>query len=95
MKVDELKQKIEQGDDMLILDVREKEEFDAEQDPIPGAQNVPMGKIFVEAAQGTLPKDKEIVTVCASGSRCQIVARELKEKGYHIEELEGGMKEWR
>ena len=94
MKAEELKQKIEHGENVLILDVREKEEFDAAKDPIPGAQNMPMGKVFVEAAQGNLPKDTEIVAVCASGVRCKIVAEELKERGYHIEELEGGMRSW-
>jgi len=94
MKTGELKHKISAQEDLIILDVREKEEFESSEDPIPGAQNMPMGKVFVEAAQGHLPKDKKIVTVCKSGVRCEIVARELKDKGYDIEELEGGMNAW-
>jgi len=54
-----------------------------------------MGKVFTEAAKGNLPKDKRIITVCKTGGRCEIVARELQKKGYNIEHLEGGIEEWK
>ena len=94
MTADELKKKMKEKENVKILDVREKEEFTPE-DTIPGAENVPMGKVFVEAAQGVLPKNQKIITVCKSGTRCEIVARELKQKGYDIEHLEGGLNAWR
>lgn len=94
MKAHDLKQKLDAGEDMVVLDVREADEFGTGDDAITGAQNMPMGKVFTEAAKGNLPKDKKIVTVCKSGSRCEIVARELKEKGYDIEHLEGGLSAW-
>lgn len=94
MKVSELKEKLASGEDVQILDVREKEEF-AQGDTIPGAKNVPMGQVFVEAMKGTLPKDKKIIAICKTGGRCEIVARELKQKGYNIEHLEGGIQEWK
>ena len=93
MKVNDLKQKMDANEDMLVLDVREPEEV--EHDPgLPGSVPMPMGKVFLEAAQGKLPKDKKIVTVCKSGGRCEIVARELAQKGFDIEDLEGGMQAW-
>lgn len=95
MKVSELKQKLQNGEDVMLLDVREKEEFGSGEDEIKGAQNMPMGKVFLEESKGNLPKDKKIVTICKSGSRCEIVARELKQKGYDIEHLEGGLEEWK
>ena len=94
MKASELKAQLQANADMRILDVREAEEFSGD-DPIPGAENMPMGKVFLEAAKGLLPKDKKIVTVCKSGARCEIVARELKQKGYDIEFLEGGLDAWK
>ncbi len=94
MKTSDLKQKLEHGEEVLLLDVREADEFDAG-DRIPGARNMPMGKVFVEAAQGHLPKDKKIVAICKTGGRCEIVARELKQKGYDIEHLEGGVEGWK
>lgn len=92
MKADELKKRIALGEDVLLLDVREAEEVGGEES-VKGMQNMPMGKVFLEAAKGTLPKDRPIITVCKSGTRCAIVARELKQKGYDIDYLEGGLAE--
>ena len=94
MKVFELKDKLAKGEDVLLLDVREKEEIEDSEDKIEGSQHMPMGRVFVEANKGNLPKDKKIVTICKSGTRCEIVARELRQKGYDIEHLEGGLNEW-
>lgn len=94
MKPAQLKEKLEKGEDVIMLDVREKDEAEAAGDMLPGAQNVPMGKVFTEAAKGNLPKNKKIITICKTGGRCEIVARELKQKGFDIEHLEGGMEGW-
>jgi rhodanese-related sulfurtransferase len=94
MKASELKNKVQNHEDVLILDVREAEEFEGG-DKMSESVNMPMGKVFLEASKGSLPKDKKIVTVCKSGVRCDIVARELKQKGYDIESLEGGIDAWK
>jgi len=94
MKVEELKEKINHKEDIMILDVREGDEVAGNEDPIPGAKNMPMGKVFVEAKKGNLPKDEKIVTICKTGGRCEIVARELGAKGYDIDYLEGGLEAW-
>lgn len=95
MRPKELKEELAWGKEILLLDVREKEEVEAAKDMLPEAQNVPMGKVFLKAAKGELPKDKKIVTICKTGGRCEIVARELQKKGYKIEHLEGGMEAWK
>lgn len=94
MKVEELKKRLAEEGGMILLDVREADEF-LLGEAIPDSQNIPMGKVFVEAAKGNLSKDQKIITICKSGSRCEIVARELKEKGYDIEHLEGGLNAWK
>jgi rhodanese-related sulfurtransferase len=94
MKVAELKELLQKGAGILLLDIREKEEVDEGGRMIEGSENMPMGKVFFQAAKGLLPKDKKIVTICKSGTRCEIVARELRQKGYDIEHLEGGLDEW-
>ncbi|MBU6141529.1 rhodanese-like domain-containing protein [Patescibacteria group bacterium] len=93
MNVQELKKELAKGEQVELIDVREKDEF-AQGDKIPGSKNVPMGQMFVDAAGGRLPKDKKIVTICKSGKRCEIVANELKKSGYNIEHLEGGVNAW-
>jgi rhodanese-related sulfurtransferase len=94
MKTEELKNKLKSGEKIKILDVREKDEFD-EGEKIEGAENMPMGKVFAEAMKGNIPKDQKIITVCKTGGRCEIVARELSKKGYNIDYLEGGIEEWK
>lgn len=94
MKPQELKELIKKGADLELLDVREGDEFE-QGEKIEGAKNMPMGKVFVEAAKGNLPKGKKIITICKTGGRCEIVARELKQKGYDIEHLEGGVEGWK
>lgn len=93
MNPKDLRQKIDTGEDVVLLDVREADEY-AAGDALQGAQNMPMGKVFTEAKKGNLPKDKKIVTICKTGGRCEIVARELKQQGYDIEYLEGGIEGW-
>ena len=94
MKVAELKEKLAKRENILLLDVRGKDEADQAGDMIEGSENIPMGKVFTEASKGNLPKDKKIVVICKRGVRGEIVARELKPKGFDIESLEGGMEEW-
>jgi sulfur dioxygenase len=81
------------GDKILIVDIREEEEL-VTSPSIPGAVHIPMGKIIREAEDGRLPHDKKIVTVCRSGGRCQMVNHELRELGYDVDWLEGGMMSW-
>lgn len=95
MQPHELKELLKRGEAVTLLDVREQEEIMSGEGMIEGAQNMPMGKVFIEATKGTLPMDRKIVTICKSGRRCEIVARELKQKGYDIEHLEGGMDGWK
>lgn len=93
MKIHELQERQTRGENLLLLDIREPAEL-SEIPMMENAHHMPMGKVFTEAAQGHLPKDKKIVTICKTGGRCEIVARELSEKGYDIDVLEGGMQAW-
>lgn len=94
MKPSDLKTKLSQGEDVMIVDVREQDEYE-QGEKMDGAQNIPMGRMFAKATKGDLPKDKKIVTVCSAGTRCEIVARELSKKGYDIDYLEGGLNAWK
>ena len=79
-------------EDLLLLDIREDEELSADT-KVEGSTHMPMGKVFTETAKDNLPKDKKIIVFCRSGSRAEIVARELRAKGYDVEGLEGGLSE--
>jgi hypothetical protein len=57
---EQLKEKLDAGDDMVIVDVRSKEDFD--EGHIVGAISIPWGEI--EGRYTELPRDKEIITYC-------------------------------
>ncbi len=90
MEKQEMEKLIAHGEDVMLVDIREADEYS---DGLSAKRcvNIPMGSMFTEASKGNLPKDKKIILVCKSGGRCQIVAKELKERGYDIDYLEGGV----
>ena len=90
MKQKTFKELIASDSTILLLDIREAEELLIEE-TISGATNVPMGKVFTEAIKDNLPKDSHIVVFCRTGGRAAVVERELRERGYNIDGLEGGL----
>jgi rhodanese-related sulfurtransferase len=73
-----------------VLDVRQPSEW--RHGHIRGAQNLPL--LQLKHRFSTLPQDKTIVTVCASGHRSTAAARTLQRAGYQVENLKGGMHAW-
>ena len=69
-----------------IIDVREIHEFQGGH--IPGAKNVPLGKI----ANHT-PKGKTYV-ICQSGMRSKKASKLLTKQGYDVVNVRGGMSSW-
>lgn len=88
----ELKDILKQNQkDVMVIDVREPEEFDAGH--IPGVSLLPMQQI-PGMIQG-FEADREYVFICRSGNRSQNVAMYLKQQGLdQITNVEGGMMFW-
>lgn len=74
----------------FVLDVRQPEEFNAAH--IAGATLIPLGELKTRLKK--LPKDREIICVCASGSRSGSATRQLIDAGYNAVNLRGGMSSW-
>lgn len=73
-----LEQMVENGDDIVLIDVRTPEEYNAGH--ILGAINIPYDTIAELITD--VPKDSQIVLYCRSGRRSGIAADVLKEMGY-------------
>jgi rhodanese-related sulfurtransferase len=87
----ELKQRLDRGDRLSILDVREPEEVAIA--AFPGAINVPMGDVPSRLAE--LDPEAEWVIVCHHGMRSANVAMYLLRNGFEkIANLSGGIDEW-
>jgi rhodanese-related sulfurtransferase len=87
----ELKARLDAGEDLFLLDVREPHERDICNI---GGELIP--KDTVSAHLDLLPKDKEIIVYCRSGGRSQRIAEELKGRhGFqNVANLSGGMLRW-
>jgi rhodanese-related sulfurtransferase len=84
-----LKAKLDSGEQVFLLDVREPNEFTGGR--IEGAVNVPVREVPKNLAK--LPQDKnaQVVVVCASAVRSGYVAQALSFKGYtNVKHLAAG-----
>jgi membrane protein DedA with SNARE-associated domain/rhodanese-related sulfurtransferase len=60
---EELKGKIDAGEDVIIVDLRHALDFEAQPETIPGALRMDAAEL--EEASGAIPRDREIVLFCA------------------------------
>ena len=92
--VEEVKQRMDQGEKLYLLDVREPNEH-AEFNI--GGQLLPLGKVmFMQIDEIEDWKDKEVICYCRSGIRSMQAAAALITFGYtNVKNLTGGMLGWR
>jgi molybdopterin/thiamine biosynthesis adenylyltransferase/rhodanese-related sulfurtransferase/molybdopterin converting factor small subunit len=87
----ELKQKIDRGDNFLLLDVREPHEFQIAR--IPGGQLIPLGDLPKRVNE--LDSSVEIVAHCRSGVRSGKACDFLRQAGFKkVKNLTGGILAW-
>jgi adenylyltransferase/sulfurtransferase len=87
----ELKQRMEKGDDLFVLDVREPNEYQINR--IAGSTLIPLGELPRRYQE--LPKDREIITQCKMGGRSQKALEFLRTVGFtKVKNLKGGILEW-
>lgn len=90
--VDELKKRMDAGEELLIIDVREPYEY-AEYNI--GAKNIPLGQITMFLLDYEDQKDEEIIVHCRSGSRSAAAKAIMMQSGFSkVRNLLGGMLEW-
>ena len=90
LSVKEFKQRIDAGEDVFLLDVREPYEYQIAQI---GGTLIPQNDVPQRLAE--IPRDREIVVQCRSGARSQRIAEFLKQSGYSkVFNLAGGILAW-
>lgn len=78
---------------VLVLDVREQDEYDSGH--IPGAVLLPVGTVDEETAAAVIPeKDAVVLVYCRSGNRSKRAAKALAELGYTSIYEFGGINTW-
>jgi hydroxyacylglutathione hydrolase len=88
----DVKQKLDAGADVFILDVRQPSEY--AQGYIPTAYLIPLGEL--EQRLNEVPKDKYVIVVCQSGGRSASASQKLEDNGYNnIHNMLGGTPAWK
>jgi molybdopterin/thiamine biosynthesis adenylyltransferase/rhodanese-related sulfurtransferase len=94
VSLEEIKRRLEARTPMLLLDVREKEEYRAGY--IPGALSVPRGFLEIQIEQKIPDKSMPIVAYCAGGTRSALAAKTLTDLGYtQVETANPGFVRWK
>jgi sulfur-carrier protein adenylyltransferase/sulfurtransferase len=92
--LDELKRRIDSREKLVLVDVREKDEWRGGY--IPGAISIPRGFLEIQAEQKLPDKDAHVVAYCAGGTRSALAAATLQELGYsHVETANPGFVRWK
>lgn len=91
--VDEVKKRLQAGEKLNILDVREPDEY-AEFNI--GGKLVPLGNIQSMQLDDIADwKDQEVIVHCRSGKRSLVACHLLESMGFsNTKNLEGGMLDW-
>jgi len=77
--------------DALLIDVREPYEWN--QGHLEGARHVPLGQLH--RSLDSIPRDRDVVLYCRSGSRSAHALEMLRGAGYHrAKHLKGGYVAW-
>jgi adenylyltransferase/sulfurtransferase len=90
MTVKELKRRIDAGEDVQLIDVREPYEYQIAQI---GGKLIPQNDVPQRLAE--IDREREVVVHCRSGARSQRIAEFLKQSGYpRVANLAGGILAW-
>ena len=88
----DLQSRLSGGEQIVVIDVREPEEF--ARGKIPGAYTIPRGVLEMQV-DGRLPRESTVVLYCGAGGRSALAAKSLTDMGYEkVENLQGGWGAW-
>jgi rhodanese-related sulfurtransferase len=88
----ELKRRLDGGDDLQIIDVREQNEYDIAR--LEGAKLIPLGQVLNRA--GEIDPNRETVVHCKMGGRSAKAIEALTRAGFagRLLNLKGGITSW-
>jgi len=90
IKPEEADRRLREDKRVVIVDVRQPVETRG--GSVPGAVLIPLTEFGRRLDE--LPRDRPILTICRSGHRSPVAARQLKRAGYDVTDVAGGTMAW-
>ena len=92
--VAEVKARMDRGDKLMLVDVREESEF--AKDHLPGAIHLGKGIIERDIEMRVPQLNTEMILYCGGGFRSALAADNLQKMGYsNVISMDGGIRSWR
>ncbi|MCX7912612.1 MAG: rhodanese-like domain-containing protein, partial [Dehalococcoidales bacterium] len=89
----ELREKLKNGEDFILLDVRSLMEWQTEHLQAPQVKLIPLPELAMRLDE--LPREKEIIILCRSGVRAYQAQRLLQAGGFrNVKFLDGSLSAW-
>jgi rhodanese-related sulfurtransferase len=94
VSVDDVKDKLDSGEKLLLVDVREESEY--AKDHLPGAIHLGKGVIERDIEVRIPDLNSAVVLYCGGGFRSALAADNLQKMGYtNVLSMDGGVRGWR
>ncbi len=92
--IDQVREHLSNGNDYVLLDVREKDEY--REGHLADAVSLPRGFLELRVEQTIMDKSKPIIAYCGGGTRSLLAAKQLREMGYaNVVSMSGGYGAWK
>jgi rhodanese-related sulfurtransferase len=92
--VDDVKARIDHGERLSIIDVREESEYS--RDHVPGAVHLGKGILERDVEAKFPDTGAELILYCGGGFRSALAADNLQKMGYtNVVSMDGGIRDWR
>jgi rhodanese-related sulfurtransferase len=92
--IQDVKAKIDRGERLMLVDVREESEF--AKDHLPGAVHIGRGVLERDIETRVPDLNMPMVLYCGGGFRSALAADNLQKMGYtNVISMDGGIREWR
>lgn len=95
IEVPQLKQRLDNKEDLLLLDVRASDAYNGEQGHVVGATHIPLSELEQRIQELDAWKEKPIVTICRTDRMSSQAAQLLAKKGFsNVKVVRMGMTDW-
>lgn len=95
ISVTEVKEKIDNKEDIYLLDVRTESEYNGNLGHIVGTVLIPLNELKKRLGELKEEKEKEIIVICRSGNRSGMATNILRSNGFNAINMVGGMLAYR